>query len=169
MLTDRIEGSGSDWLFPGRKGLPMRVSSLGHMHAKVRLALGLPADFVLYSARHTALTRLGVSGVPGFTLQKIAGHAHITTTARYVQPDTEAVEKAFEIIRESMAPKPQTEIKKISGYSRSSASVERDSKRGHGVRQGGGSSLGVLRVIAGSKSGAQSGHSGQSEGTSDCR
>ena len=32
--------------------------------------------FVLYSLRHTMLTRLGESGAEAFTIQKIAGHSN---------------------------------------------------------------------------------------------
>ena len=51
--------------------------------------------FVLYSLRHTMLTRLGQSGADPFTIQKIAGHSSITISTRYVHPTPEMVEKAF--------------------------------------------------------------------------
>ena len=45
--------------------------------------------------RHTALTRLAESGCDVFTLARIAGHSSITITQRYVQPQADAVERAF--------------------------------------------------------------------------
>jgi integrase len=47
--------------------------------------------FVLYSLRHTFLTRLGQSGCDVWTLARIAGHSSITVSARYVHPSEDAV------------------------------------------------------------------------------
>jgi len=47
--------------------------------------------FVLYSLRHTFLTRLGQSGCDAWTLARIAGHASINISARYVHPSEDAV------------------------------------------------------------------------------
>lgn len=47
--------------------------------------------FVLYSLRHTFLTRLGQSGCDVWTLARIAGHASINISARYVHPSEDAV------------------------------------------------------------------------------
>jgi integrase len=46
----------------------------------LRNVLNLPWDACVQSARHTALTNLGLTGVDPFTLQRVAGHANITTT-----------------------------------------------------------------------------------------
>ncbi len=46
----------------------------------------LYADF--HALRHTYLTTLGRSGADAFTVQKLAGHASVTTTQRYVHKDT---------------------------------------------------------------------------------
>jgi integrase len=40
--------------------------------------------FVLYSLRHTFLTRLGESGCDAWTLARLAGHSSIAVSARYV-------------------------------------------------------------------------------------
>ena len=47
--------------------------------------------FVLYSLRHTFLTRLGESGCDVWTLARIAGHSSIGISARYVHPSEDAV------------------------------------------------------------------------------
>ena len=47
--------------------------------------------FVLYSLRHTFLTRLGESGCDAWTLARIAGHSSISISARYVHPSEDAV------------------------------------------------------------------------------
>jgi integrase len=47
--------------------------------------------FVLYSLRHTFLTRLGESGCDAWTLARIAGHSNISMSSRYVHPSENAV------------------------------------------------------------------------------
>jgi len=47
--------------------------------------------FVLYSLRHTFLTRLGQSGCDAWTLARIAGHSSIAISSRYVHPSEDAV------------------------------------------------------------------------------
>jgi len=47
--------------------------------------------FVLYSLRHTFLTRLGESGCDAWTLARIAGHSSIAISSRYIHPSEDAV------------------------------------------------------------------------------
>jgi len=51
--------------------------------------------FVLYSLRHTFLTRLGESGCEVWTHARIAGHSDIRMSARYVHPSEDAVLNAM--------------------------------------------------------------------------
>ena len=51
--------------------------------------------FVLYSLRHTFLTRLGESGCDAWTLARIAEHSDIRVSARYVHPSEDAVQIAM--------------------------------------------------------------------------
>jgi putative transposase len=51
--------------------------------------------FVLYSLRHTFLTRLGESGCDVWTLARIAGHSSINMSSRYVHPSQDAVLNAM--------------------------------------------------------------------------
>lgn len=51
--------------------------------------------FVLYSLRHTFLTRLGQSGCDVWTLARIAGHSSINISARYVHLSEDAVLNAM--------------------------------------------------------------------------
>jgi integrase len=51
--------------------------------------------FVLYSFRHTFLTRLGESGVDAWTLARIAGHSSIAISSRYVHPSEDTVLNAI--------------------------------------------------------------------------
>lgn len=51
--------------------------------------------FVLYSLRHTFLTRLGESGCDSWTLARIAGHSSVAISARYVHPSEDRVLEAI--------------------------------------------------------------------------
>jgi integrase len=91
MLEVRRRDSASKFVFAGESGKPPLPSSLAHLHAQVRRRLKLPEVFVLYSLRHTALTRLGETGADAYTIMRIAGHSSITTSQRYVHPSSETV------------------------------------------------------------------------------
>jgi integrase len=52
--------------------------------------------WVLYSTRHTFLTRLGESGVDAWTLARIAGHSSIAISSRYVHPSEDVVLNAMD-------------------------------------------------------------------------
>jgi integrase len=69
-------------------------SSLKKQHRNA-LRLSKVRPFVLYSLRHTFLTRLGESGCDVWTLARIAGHSSITISARYVHPSEDAVLNAM--------------------------------------------------------------------------
>ena len=54
------------------------------------------ADFVPYTLRHTALTRLGeMAGGNVFALASIAGHSSITVTQRYIHPQADQINRIF--------------------------------------------------------------------------
>lgn len=101
MLQNRSNCVDSPWVFANREGQPYRVTSVNHMHQKVRTAMALQKDFVIHSLRHTMLTRLGESGVDAFTIMRIAGHSSITVSQRYVHPSPEAVERAFQRLQDA--------------------------------------------------------------------
>ena len=64
-------------------------------HDEAIAAAGIKGPFVLYSLRHTCLTRMG-DYTPLPVLQTIAGYYSVTMTMRYVHPQAESVEAAFE-------------------------------------------------------------------------
>jgi integrase len=87
------------WPAPTRSG-HVEPSSLRKQHARTFKILAEEAakrnekpvrPSVLYSLRHTFLTRLGESGCDAWTLARIAGHASIAISARYVHPSEDAV------------------------------------------------------------------------------
>jgi integrase len=63
---------------------PASRNGLQHAHEDVRENAGLPDDFVLHSLRHTWCTRLAESGCDVYTLMKLAGHANLATSQRYI-------------------------------------------------------------------------------------
>ena len=77
------------WPAPTQSG-HVEPSSLKKQHMKA-LKLSKVLPFVLYTLRHTFLTRLGASGCDVWTLARIAGHSSIAISARYVHPSEDAV------------------------------------------------------------------------------
>src|SRR5215470_19037822 len=104
VLESRWEAAGKPeegfvWLAQTRSG-HVEPSSLRKQHAKAFKIIGDESakrnqrpvrPFVLYSLRHTFLTRLGQSGCDVWTLARIAGHSSIGISARYVHPSEDAV------------------------------------------------------------------------------
>ena len=62
---------------------------------KEKSKVALLRPWVLYSFRHTFLTRLGESGCDAWTLARIAGHSSIAISSRYVHPSEDAVLNAM--------------------------------------------------------------------------
>ena len=87
------------WPTPTRSG-HVEASSLRKQHSAAFVTAAREAakngkkgirPFVLYSLRHTFLTRLGESGCDAWTLARIAGHSSIAISSRYVHPSEDAV------------------------------------------------------------------------------
>lgn len=74
---------------------PVSAYTLIQQQERMRQLLNLPWDACVHSARHTALTNLGLTGADPFTLQRAAGHANISTTRKYVHPTPRAMADAF--------------------------------------------------------------------------
>jgi integrase len=78
---------------------PARRNGLQHAHEDAREAAGLPSGFVLHSLRHTWCTRLAESGCDVYTLMRLAGHANLATSQRYIHSagfSTSAAVQGFE-------------------------------------------------------------------------
>lgn len=93
------------WVWPApTRSEHVEPSSIRKQHAKAFRTVTEEAakreerpvrPFVLYSFRHTFLTRLGQSGCDVWTLARIAGHSSIGISARYVHPSEDAILDAF--------------------------------------------------------------------------
>jgi integrase len=89
--------SKSDLVFSREDGVsPISAFILIQQQERMRKLLKLPWDACVHSARHTALTNLGPTGVDTFTLQRAAGHANVTTTRKYVHPTPPTMKDAFQ-------------------------------------------------------------------------
>jgi integrase len=104
ILETRWEGSGKPlegWVWPAQtRSGHVEVSSLRKHHVRAFRVIAEAAakidskavrPFVLYSLRHTFLTRLGESGCDVWTLARIAGHSQIGISSRYVHPSEDAM------------------------------------------------------------------------------
>jgi len=79
------------WIWPApTKTGHIDHSSLKKQHARALKVSGV-RSFVLYSLRHTFLTRLGESGCDAWTLARVAGHSSVAISGRYVHPSEDAV------------------------------------------------------------------------------
>jgi integrase len=101
VLELRWEASGRPlegyvWPAPTKSG-HLEPSSLKKQHSKA-LKLSKVRPFVLYSLRHTFLTRLGESGCDAWTLARIAGHSSVTMSSRYVHASGDSVFAAMETL-----------------------------------------------------------------------
>jgi integrase len=96
MLVNRSLVSKSEYVFANLADKPYLVTSLDHLHKKLRDDLQLPKDCVIHSLRHTFLTRFGEAGADAFTIKKVAGHSSVTISERYIHPTPEGQERAFE-------------------------------------------------------------------------
>ena len=97
ILTTWMTKSKADRVFTREDGVsPVSAYTLIQQQERMRQLLNLPWDACVHSARHTALTNLGLTGVDAFTLQRAAGHANISTTRKYVHPTPRAMADAFQ-------------------------------------------------------------------------
>jgi integrase len=98
ILESRWERTGrpvEGWIWPAPTASGhVEPSSLKKQHRKALHLAGV-RPFVLYSLRHTFLTRLGESGCDAWTLARIAGHSSIVISSRYVHPSDDAVLSAM--------------------------------------------------------------------------
>jgi len=90
-----------DGFFHRRRKQGTQITTIRKQHIEVLKTCGV-RPFVLYSLRHTFLTRLGASGCDVWTLARIAGHNSIQMSAKYVHPDEYAVLNAMAKLPEPM-------------------------------------------------------------------
>lgn len=98
ILEMRRAGTTSEWIFPAEtKSGHIEGSTLKKQHAAALKASGV-VPFVLYTFRHTCITRWAKHMDP-FTLHVLAGHTDMNTTKRYVHPSEADILEAMEKVR----------------------------------------------------------------------
>ena len=89
--------SDSEWLFPGDGDASLSPATVRRYLRELRPRMpGYATQVTPHVLRHTALSRLGDAGVPLTTIQAIAGHSSVSTTARYMHPSMEAMAEAMD-------------------------------------------------------------------------
>jgi integrase len=88
MLRVRAQGETSPWVFPSprKKGFPLSMGPVNKGFKKLREALDIPSDLVLYSGRHTFATDLLDATGNIKLVSETLGHASVATTERYTHP-----------------------------------------------------------------------------------
>lgn len=106
IITPAIEnillrrGGQPGFLFPAHtKEGHINRNNIKPQHAAALIKANIP-PFPPYILRHTALTHIALRTDP-FTLAKIAGHANVTMTSRYVHPEIQSIREAFGVVTES--------------------------------------------------------------------
>ena len=98
VLEMRRAGLPSDWVFPApTQSGHTEASTIKKQHAAAVKASGV-ARFVLYTFRHTCITRWAKHMDP-FTLHILAGHTDMNTTKRYVHPSDDDILEAMERVQ----------------------------------------------------------------------
>lgn len=72
------------WLFENRSGGPIASGTAQSMFAEVKQRAGVTRGGGIHSLRHSFATHLMEAGVPLPTIQRLMGHASLTTTAKYL-------------------------------------------------------------------------------------
>lgn len=101
ILEMRRASATSEWVFPApTKSGHIEGSTLKKQHAAALKASGV-APFVLYTFRHTCITRWAKHMGP-FTLHVLAGHTDINTTKRYVHPSEADIREAMDKVQRGL-------------------------------------------------------------------
>jgi integrase len=85
-------------LFAGPRGGRVSTAVLRDATHWDEVVTKLGYGYLRHGLRHTGLTWMADAGVPVHVLRKIAGHASLTTTQRYLHPDHRAITEAGEAL-----------------------------------------------------------------------
>jgi integrase len=89
VLKHRMVATKQTYLFP-RRGDPTKpTTTVYKAHKEALKDARITPPFRLYDLRHTFGSRSAMAGVDLATLKEIMGHAHISTTMRYIHPTPE--------------------------------------------------------------------------------
>ncbi len=75
----------TEWLFPQRgEDAPMATSSALRIYYAAKVNAGIHRDGGIHALRHAFATHLMDAGTDVVTIQRLLGHGHLKTTARYL-------------------------------------------------------------------------------------
>jgi integrase/recombinase XerD len=75
-----------DWLFPGKiPGQPIRTRAIQDAFLKIRNKAGINKKVSIHSLRHSFATHLLEDGTDIVRIQRLMGHAYVSTTMLYLQ------------------------------------------------------------------------------------
>ncbi|MGH9508401.1 MAG: tyrosine-type recombinase/integrase [Terriglobales bacterium] len=101
VLARRAADVKTEWLFPCPYDNNRPVAEVRKAHEAAVRRSGVTPYFRLYDLRHTALSRMAMSGIDLSTLRELAGHSQIQMTMRYVHPTSEHKRRAIERFEEA--------------------------------------------------------------------
>jgi integrase len=79
-------------------GVPPRCHHVREWIAAAQRRAGLPASGALHVLRHTFCSHLAMRGAPAKAIQELAGHAHLSTTLRYMHLSPAARSSAIDLL-----------------------------------------------------------------------
>ena len=91
-----------DWLFPSPHGGALRAGSIQRVFQAARERAGIQHADGIHSLRHSFATHLLEAGVDLVTIQRLMGHKHLSTTAKYLhvtQVHLSNLRSPFELLR----------------------------------------------------------------------
>ena len=100
MVLERRKGNSSTYIFPNPKtGSP--ISSFHNTWDRIRKNAGIP-DVRIHDLRHNFASLLINHGRSLYEVQKLLGHADISTTQRYAHLSQDTLKEATEIVSDSI-------------------------------------------------------------------
>jgi len=97
-ILEKRKPSGEDDEHVNEKIFDYSPSTVEHQFTVVRDAMELGSDCVLHSCRHTFCTRLGSKGASAFQIMRLAGHASVNISQRYVHENRDASQAAIALL-----------------------------------------------------------------------
>ncbi len=97
---DMAEDTGG-WIFPSKRTRSAHVESMDEPFARCIAAAGMDTRVVTpHTMRHTAITRLAVTGADIKTIQEFSGHETVAMVMRYAHAQDRAVDRALDKMEE---------------------------------------------------------------------
>jgi integrase len=90
-LLARYSNQKEGWVFPSKRAKCGHLTTVSRQFEEARKAAGLPADLVLYCARHGFGTEMYRATKNLFAVMNVMGHTAVSTTMKYQHQDIDEV------------------------------------------------------------------------------